>query len=71
MLAYLLPLVLASTASAQAQSLQDIISTYGLTAASFNYTAPTKALESDAAYSWIKENWDLTGNKIDYGVNDM
>jgi hypothetical protein len=42
-----------------------------LTAASFNYTAPTRALESDDAYDWIKENWDLTGNKIDYGIDDM
>lgn len=64
-------LLLASTVSAQVQNLQSIISNYGLTAASFNYTAPTRALESDDAYDWIKENWDLTGNKIDYGVNDM
>jgi hypothetical protein len=63
-------LLLASTVSAQA-TLQSVISTYGLTAASFNYTAPTRALESDDAYDWIKENWDLTGNKIDYGINDM
>jgi hypothetical protein len=69
---HLLPLaILASTASAQVQNLQSIISTYGLTAASFNYTAPTRALESDDAYDWIKENWDLTNNKIDYGENDM
>jgi hypothetical protein len=71
-MASILPiLLLASTVSAQAANLQSIISTYGLTAASFNYTAPTKALESDDAYNWIKENWDLTGNKIDYGINDM
>jgi hypothetical protein len=63
-------LLLASTVSAQA-TLQSVISTYGLTAASFNYTAPTRALESDDAYDWIKENWDLTGNKIDYGIDDM
>jgi hypothetical protein len=64
-------LLLASTVSAQAQTLQSIISTYGLNTASFNYTAPSTALESDDAYDWIRENWDLTGNKIDYGVNDM
>jgi hypothetical protein len=67
---YLPLLLLASTVSAQA-TLQSVISTYGLTAASFNYTAPTRALESDDAYDWIKENWDLTGNKIDYGIDDM
>jgi hypothetical protein len=61
----------ASSVSAQVQTLQDIISTYGLNAGSFNYTVPTRALESDDTYDWIKENWDLTGNKIDYGVNDM
>lgn len=64
-------LLLASTVSAQVQSLQSIVTTYGLTAASFNYTAPTRALESDDAVDWIKENWDLTGNKIDFGINDM
>lgn len=63
-------LLLASSVSAQA-SLQSLISNYGLTSASFNYTAPTRALESDDAYDWIKENWDLTGNKIDYGIDDM
>lgn len=69
---HLLPLaILASTVSAQVQTLQSVIQTYGLTAATFNYTAPTRALESDDAYDWIKENWDLTGNKIDYGINDM
>jgi len=67
---YLPLLLLATTVSAQA-TLQSVISTYGLTAASFNYTAPTRALESDDAYDWIKENWDLTGNKIDYGIDDM
>ena len=70
MSSYLPLLLLASTVSAQA-TLQSVISTYGLTAASFNYTAPTRALESGDAYDWIKENWDLTGNKVDYGINDL
>lgn len=68
---HLLPLAVLATASAQVQTLQSIIQTYGLTSASFNYTAPTRALESGDAYDWIKENWDLTGNKIDFGINDM
>jgi len=67
---YLPLLLLASTVSAQA-TLQSVVSTYGLTAASFNYTAPTRALESGDAYDWIRENWDLTGNKVDYGINDL
>lgn len=61
----------ATTASAQVQSLQSIVQAYGLTAATFNYTVPSRALESDDAYDWIRDNWDLTGNKIDYGVSDM
>lgn len=70
MSSYLPLLLIASTVSAQA-TLQSVISTYGLTAASFNYTAPTRALESGDAYDWIRENWDLTGNKVDYGINDL
>lgn len=61
----------ATAVSAQVQTLQSIVQSYGLTAATFNYTLPSKALESDDAYDWIKENWDLTNNKIDYGVSDM
>lgn len=61
----------ATTASAQIQSLQSIVQAYGLTAASFNYTVPSRAMDGDDAYAYIRENWDLTGNKIDYGVSDM
>lgn len=60
-----------TSVSAQVQTLQSIVQAYGLTAATFNYTFPSRALESDDAYDYIKDNWDLTNDKIDYGVNDM
>lgn len=61
----------ATTASAQVQTLQSVVEAYGLTSANFNYSFPTRALESGDTYDWIRENWDLTNNKIDYGINDM
>ena len=60
-----------TSVSAQVQTLQSIVQAYGLTAANFDYSFPSKALQSGDAYDYIKENWDLTSNKIDYGVSDM
>lgn len=61
----------ATSVSAQVQTLQSIVQAYGLTAANFDYSFPSQALQSEDAYDYIKENWDLTSDKIDYGVSDM
>lgn len=60
-----------TSVSAQVQTLQSVVQAYGLTAAQFNYTLPSRALEGDDAYDWIRDEWDLTGDKIDYGISDM
>jgi hypothetical protein len=52
-------------------SINDVLSSYSLTQASFNFSVPSTTLNSDDATSWIASNWDINGNKPDWGNSDM
>ncbi|WWD19211.1 hypothetical protein CI109_103669 [Kwoniella shandongensis] len=51
----------------RAVSLDSIISSYGLTDASYNFSWPDETLNSADANSWILKNWNLNSKKVDFG----
>jgi hypothetical protein len=51
--------------------LSDVLSSYALTSASFNFSVPDTTLNSDDATEWIADNWDINGNKPDWGSGYM
>ncbi|WVR09442.1 hypothetical protein IAU60_006509 [Kwoniella sp. DSM 27419] len=70
------PLLLAallaiSPLSTSAVSLDSIVSSYGLTAASYNFTVPDETLNSADANSWINKQWSLVSKKVDWGQSDI
>lgn len=67
----LLLVALTLSTPALSLSINDVLSSYSLTQASFNFSVPATTLNSDAATSWIASNWDINGNKPDWGNSDM
>ena len=53
-----------------AMSLSSITTSYGLTAASYNFSFPTTTLGSSDADNWVTKAWDLNSH-IAFGQNDM
>nr|ODN94488.1 alginate lyase [Cryptococcus depauperatus CBS 7855] len=50
---------------------QSIVGTYGLTTATFNFSMPEEALNSDNANKWIESKWSLANSKVDWGSSNI
>jgi hypothetical protein len=65
----LLSLLLASTASAD--TLSNVVAANGLTVMSYNFPVPNQVFGSNKTYSYIQDNWNLVGKKVDFGTGDL
>ncbi|KAK4687367.1 hypothetical protein P7C73_g2761, partial [Tremellales sp. Uapishka_1] len=61
----LLPLSLAASPSSL------FLSSLNLDSATFNFSVPSTAANSDVANTYIKNNWEINGNKVDFGSSDI
>ncbi|WVQ95107.1 hypothetical protein IAU59_002201 [Kwoniella sp. CBS 9459] len=67
----LLSALLAVSPIAHAVSVDSIVQSYGLTAASFNFTEPDETLNSADASSWILKEWTINAKRLDWGQSNV